>query len=125
MVIANDPLLEDGTPMPTLFWLVDPELKVVVGRLESVGAIDEVEAAVDPVALEDAHQRYARQRDLLLPDDHAGARPSGGVGGTRVGVKCLHAHLAWWLVGGADPVGDWMVARLRVEGVGDLTQLRG
>jgi hypothetical protein len=39
-----------------------------------------------------------------------GAQPSGGVGGTRVGVKCLHAHLANYLVGAIDPVGE-LVAR--------------
>ena len=27
------------------------------------------------------------------------ARPTGGVGGTRRGVKCLHAHYAWYLAG--------------------------
>jgi hypothetical protein len=34
------------------------------------------------------------------------------VGGTRQGIKCLHAHLAWWLAGGDDVVGDWVAARL-------------
>ena len=37
-----------------------------------------------------------------------GPRPSGGVGGTRQGVKCLHAHYAWHLAGGDDPVGRWI-----------------
>ena len=36
----------------------------------------------------------------------------GGVGGTRTGVKCLHAHWAWHLAGGDDPVGRWIEARL-------------
>ena len=27
------------------------------------------------------------------------------MGGTRTGVKCLHAHYAWYLAGGDDPVG--------------------
>jgi exopolyphosphatase/guanosine-5'-triphosphate,3'-diphosphate pyrophosphatase len=27
-------------------------------------------------------------------------------------VKCLHAHLAWYLAGGADPVGRWTADRL-------------
>ena len=31
---------------------------------------------------------------------------SGGVGGTRIGVKCLHAHLANYLVCADDPVGQ-------------------
>ena len=45
--------------------------------------------------------------------------PFGGVNelngksdGTRRGVKCLHAHVAWWLAGGDDPVGAWVAAKL-------------
>ena len=41
--------------------------------------------------------------------------PSGGVGGTRRGVKCLHAHLAWYLAGGDDPVGRWTAHQLAVH----------
>jgi hypothetical protein len=69
-------------------------------------------AAVDPVDLAEAHARYAAERDAALPPGHAGPRPSGGVGGTRQGVKCLHAHLAWHLAGGNDPVGRWVQERL-------------
>jgi hypothetical protein len=74
------------------------------------------EAAVDPAALAAAHARYAAERDADLPAGHAGPRPSGGVGGTRVGVKCLHAHLAWHLAGGDDPVGRWVAERLATGG---------
>ena len=72
----------------------------------------EAEAAVDPARLEEAHRRYASERDRLVPAEWSGPRPTGGVGGTRQGVKCLHAHLAWWLAGGDDPVGSWVAARL-------------
>jgi hypothetical protein len=27
-------------------------------------------------------------------------------------VKCLHAHYAWWLAGGDDPVGRWVAEHL-------------
>jgi hypothetical protein len=114
-VIANEPLLADGTPMPTRYWLVDPELRRAVSRLESEGGVGAAEQAVDPVALVAAHTAYARQRDALLDPAYRGPRPSGGVGGTRQGVKCLHAHLAWWLAGGDDPVGDWVAGRLGIE----------
>ena len=30
----------------------------------------------------------------------------------RRGVKCLHAHYAWHLAGGDDPVGRWVAAAL-------------
>jgi len=112
IVIRNEPLLDDGTPMPTRYWLVDAELCDEVARLESHGGVRQAEAGVDPAALADAHRRYAAERDAALPSDHAGPRPAGGVGGTRRGVKCLHAHYAWYLAGGDDPVGRWVEEHL-------------
>ena len=112
VVIENLPFLEGGTPMPTLYWLLDPDLKVEVARMESRGWVDEAEAAVDPEELARSHRLYADKREGLIPHDHLGPRPYGGVGGTRKGVKCLHAHLAWSLAGGADPVGSWVIDRL-------------
>ncbi|MGH9099898.1 MAG: DUF501 domain-containing protein, partial [Acidimicrobiales bacterium] len=114
-VVENAPLLRDGTPMPTRYWLVDPELRTAVSRLESGGGVRAAEEAVDPAALVLAHERYARDRDLLVPAGHAGPRPAGGVGGARAGVKCLHAHFAWWLAGGDDPVGAWVAERLGAD----------
>jgi len=113
VVIRNDPLLDDGTPMPTRYWLVGADASDQVSRLESVGGVRQAEAAVDPAALQDAHERYAAERDAALPSDHEGPRPSGGVGGTRRGVKCLHAHYAWYLAGGDDPVGRWVGQQLK------------
>jgi hypothetical protein len=111
VVIYNSPLLDDGTPMPTLYWLVGREAREQVSRLEAAGGVNQAERELGLEVIAEAHQRYARQRDQLL-GDHPGPRPSGGVGGTRVGVKCLHAHYAWYLAGGDDPVGSWVAARL-------------
>jgi len=107
-VIRNEPLLDDGTPMPTRYWLVDPDINRRIGTLESAGGVRTAEAEVDPVELYEAHRRYAAERDAALPPGHTGPAPSGGVGGTRTGVKCLHTHYAWWLAGGDDPVGAWV-----------------
>ena len=112
VVIRNEPLLDDSTPLPTRYWLVGREQRRAVGRLESAGGVRAAEAAVDPVALAEAHRRYAAERDAALAADHEGPRPSGGVGGTRRGVKCLHAHYAWYLAGGDDPVGRWVADQL-------------
>jgi uncharacterized protein len=112
-VIKNAPLLDDGTPMPTRYWLVDPDLSLRVARLESAGGVRAAEAAVEADALGSAHERYARERDAALAPDHAGPRPSGGVGGTARGVKCLHAHYAYHLAGGDDPVGRWVEENLQ------------
>jgi hypothetical protein len=111
-VIANAPLLFDGTPMPTRYWLVDPGLRDAVSRIESTGGVRQAEAAVGADRIAEAHSRYAAERDALIDPEHQGPRPSGGVGGTRQGVKCLHAHLAWWLTGADDPVGEWTAQRI-------------
>ncbi len=112
VVIENAPLLTDGTPMPTGHWLVGHRATLAVSRLEADGGVDEAEASVDAAALAATHAEYARRRDTLIPDGAEGPLPSGGVAGTRTGVKCLHAHYAWFLAGGDDPVGRWVHQRL-------------
>jgi len=112
VVIRNAPLLDDGTPMPTRYWLVDRKVSAQVSRLESAGGVRTAEAEVDPDDVRAAHERYARERDRALPPEHDGPRPHGGVGGTRRGVKCLHAHYAWYLAGGDDPIGRWVAEHL-------------
>lgn len=112
VVVRNAPLLDDGTPMPTRFWLIGPDEVRRISQLEAAGGVGAAEAEIDPDLLAAAHARYAAERDAAIPLDHTGPRPAGGVGGTRVGVKCLHAHWAWHLAGGDDPVGRWIAARL-------------
>jgi uncharacterized protein len=112
LVIRNAPVLDDGTPMPTRYWLVGRQARLAVDRLEAAGGVSAATAAVDPGELERAHLRYAAERDAALPAGWLGPRPRGGVGGTRQGVKCLHAHYAWYLVGGDDPVGRWVAEQL-------------
>jgi hypothetical protein len=119
IVIQNAPFLDDGRPMPTRYWLVGPAEINRVGRLEAEGGVKAAEAAIGPDALRAAHDRYEQMRDRLIPADHSGPRPYGGVGGTREGVKCLHAHYAWFLAGGNDPVGAWVQERLD-EAAGEL-----
>jgi hypothetical protein len=117
VVIRNEPFTADGRPMPTRYWLVDREAVKAVSRLESTGGVRAAEAEVDTAALAAAHASYAADREAALPDGFTGPRPAGGVGGTRRGVKCLHAHYAYFLAGGDDPVGRWVADRL--PGVAD------
>jgi uncharacterized protein len=112
VVLRNPPLLDDGEPMPTLYWLVGRHEVREVSRLESRGGVRRAEAEIDPTLVADAHRRYAAERDADLPPNHSGPRPHGGVGGTRTGIKCLHAHYAWYLAGGDDPVGAWVARQL-------------
>ena len=115
VVILNAPFLDDGRPMPTRYWLVGRAERESVSRLESTGGVRAAEAAVDAAELEAAHARYQELRDAAVPVGHRGPRPTGGVGGTRRGVKCLHAHLAWFLAGGPDPVGRWTCDKLGID----------
>lgn len=116
VVIRNAPIMGDGRPMPTRWWLVDPTLRRAVSTIEAAGGVRAAAAAVDAHELARAHARYAAERDAAVAADHHGPRPAGGVGGTRQGVKCLHAHYAWLLAGGDDPVGRWVAAELRAVG---------
>ncbi|MDP9295941.1 MAG: DUF501 domain-containing protein [Actinomycetota bacterium] len=111
LVIRNAPRDAEGDPFPTLFWLTCPAAVKAVARLESGGAIarfNELEAsdAEFAEALAAAHREYAEERARELPE----SRTWGGVGGTRRGVKCLHAHYANHLAGGLDPVGGEVAA---------------
>jgi hypothetical protein len=119
VVIANDPYLRNGEPMPTRYWLLDPEIRALVSQLESRGGVRAAEEEIDEETLRRAHARYAEERDALISKEQVGPRSSGGVGGTRRGVKCLHAHVAWWLTGGDDPVGRWVGREIDLP-LGDL-----
>ena len=75
VVIRNHPLLPDGTPMPTRYWLVDAALRAAVGTLESHGGVRRAEAEVPADAVARAHAAYAAERDAAAarrttPDRH-------------------------------------------------------
>ena len=117
VVVMNAPLLDDNTPMPTLYWLVGAAEVYAVSQLEADGGVNHVEAILGLDAIDAIHRAYSMTRDSLIPSDYDGHRPSGGVGGTRRGVKCLHAHFAHWLAGGNDAVGAWVAEQLDARGV--------
>ncbi len=124
VVIRNEPLLDDGRPMPTRYWLLGEPERTMVSRLESRGGVHRVEDEIGLDVIAAAHDRYREERDAALPEGWEGPRPSAGVGGTRVGVKCLHAHYGWWLAGGDDPVGQWVADHL-AAGDGDRDRIDG
>jgi exopolyphosphatase/guanosine-5'-triphosphate,3'-diphosphate pyrophosphatase len=116
LVIRNRPVDPDGNPFPTLYWLTCQESVKAVSRLESVGWTKRLDdqAEVDPdlrSGLRRAHEEYAAERGALVP----GAERWGGVGGTARGLKCLHAHYAYHVAGGSDPVGAWVAREIDEE----------
>ena len=113
VAVRVPPVLEDGTPFPTLYWLTCPLAVLRVSRLESGGGVKAMDRRAEQApgfgeALAAAHARYAAQREELMPPG-AEHRPKGGVAGASQGVKCLHAHYADTLAGNSNPVGE-MVA---------------
>jgi hypothetical protein len=110
VVVEVPPILDDGTPFPTLYWLTCPLATTRIGRLEGAGGVKRMErkAVADPEfgrRLEEAHTSYAAKRDAMVPEATLPV-PSGGVGGSSVGVKCLHAHYAHTRSGESNPVGE-------------------
>lgn len=107
VVIQNYPYTEDGRPMPTLFWLISPSEVKKVSRLESLGMIKVLEDTLGLDEIQLIHQRYEKERDQIIHSQPLSASydVSGGVGGTKRGIKCLHAHLAYFLAGHDDLVG--------------------
>ena len=74
VVIDVPPVLEDGTPFPTTYWLTCPLAAKRIGRIEGVGGVKQLERFAEHdtsfgAALDEAHARYARDRDARLPDD--------------------------------------------------------
>ncbi|HEY8486090.1 MAG TPA: DUF501 domain-containing protein [Limnochordales bacterium] len=122
------------SPNSTLCWLSCPLLVGAVDRLEADREIERFEhlASVDAelrAALEQAHRETARIRRALLPEEwerkleqerpreHWVITQTGIAGITRPDhVKCLHAHLADYMVRGSNPVGEEVARRLESEG---------
>ncbi len=108
---------------PTLYWLTCPYLCKEVAVLETDGLIAEFEKRIetDPdfaAAVEKNHGDYAKRRLDLIPEGvqeriktdypkRYKVLAETGVGGTRnpTGVKCLHTHLADYLVHGENIIG--------------------
>ena len=121
LVIRNAPYDAEGKPFPTRFWLTCPDAVRAVSTLEAGGAVRRWNERLEvdrelAERLGIAHMAYAGERDHEAALLRGGGRegdivapaldaPIGGIGGTRVGVKCLHAHYAYHLAGGVDPIG--------------------
>jgi hypothetical protein len=114
IVVRVPPVLDDGTPFPTRYWLTCPLAVRRVSRIEGEGGVKAAEARLDAdpkraARYQEAALRYAAERDAAVPPE-AGHRPSGGIGGTRRGVKCLHAQYADHAAGNDNPVGEDVAA---------------
>jgi hypothetical protein len=113
-VVETSPLLADGTPFPTLYYLTCPRACSAVGRLEAAGVMREMTQRLHTDAdlarqYADAAQSYVARRDTV--DVLPGSPTTGGMP-TR--VKCLHVHVAHALAcgRGVNPFGDEALAAI-------------
>ncbi|MCS7234298.1 MAG: DUF501 domain-containing protein [Synergistetes bacterium] len=116
--------LKKGKPFPTLYWLTCPYLNKRVGDLESKGMISDLLNKIETNAdlrkkLKEANKAYAEKRAALLSEkirnflklkfhSYLEVIEERGIGGVTEpeGVKCLHAHLAYYLADGKTPIGE-------------------
>lgn len=122
---------KDSLPAPTIYWLTCPYLTYEVDRLESeTNLIDDLGEALKKdnkfkEKMEKAHNRYAEKRRKILSDkqlsqaeevseDLFNTLKFSGVGGIKdfKGIKCLHTHLADYLAGADNPVGEIVFSKV-------------
>ncbi|MFP4198217.1 MAG: DUF501 domain-containing protein [Halanaerobium sp.] len=123
-VITTAPFV-NGLTAPTIYWLSCPYLNYEVDRLESesdlISRLGERLKSDSEFRdlMEAAHKRYAKSRSQLLSaeelqqakiisEDLYKMLLKSGVGGIRekAGIKCLHTHLADFLVEKSNPAGE-------------------
>ncbi|MBW3577013.1 MAG: DUF501 domain-containing protein [Actinobacteria bacterium] len=105
-VVRVAPYLDDGTPFPTVFWLVCPVARRHVGRLEADGTMGSFNASLAADAelaagYAAAAGRYVAFRDAL----DRPIREDPAAGGMPGHIKCLHVHHAHFLATADNPVG--------------------
>ncbi|TDO77651.1 hypothetical protein DFR79_13328 [Halanaerobium saccharolyticum] len=122
-VIKVNPFI-NNIPAPTIYWLSCPYLNYEVDRLEAESdLISELGERLKSdqefkKMMEAAHQKYAASRKNILSSEQLQQAKNisedlyitlieSGVGGIRdkEGIKCLHTHLADFLVEQSNPVG--------------------
>ena len=119
-VVETLPLLPDGTPFPTTYYVTCPRLTGRISTLEGSGlmATMTAELATDPVlaqAYSVAHEDYLARRAALGDVPEIAGVSAGGMP-TR--VKCLHVLVGHALAAGpgVNPLGDRALAALDADG---------
>jgi hypothetical protein len=121
--VVKMPLMRDGKPFPTLYWLTDPTLTPKITALEYDGGVSRAELFLRDndearAIFPDQHARYIRARWATATDqEHELAIAKGydkkllkaGIGGVAnfLSVKCLHLHVAHFLATQDNVVGKW------------------
>jgi len=114
-VVTTEPRLPDGTPFPTTYYLTCPRAASLIGTLEGVGRMKDMEARLADdeelaAAYAAAHLAYLADRAALAEQVGQSVPEIEGVsaGGMPNRVKCLHVLAAHALAAGpgVNPLGD-------------------
>lgn len=113
----------NGRVFPTTYWLTCPYLQKDISVLEDKGWITKMQKIVDndkevAQTLKGSHQNYAKERFEMLDSrekdkmkeishDIYMTLKNSGIGGVKdkKGIKCLHTHVADFLVNRVNPIG--------------------
>ena len=111
--IKVPPNLDDGTPFPTTYWLTCPMYNKKIGSLESQGLISQLDDEMqnNSKLKSEWKQRqtsYQKERENFF-DKSNEYLPTGGVGGAKESIKCLHSHTADEISTGKNPIGKIVI----------------
>ncbi|MFN2595495.1 MAG: DUF501 domain-containing protein [Actinomycetota bacterium] len=110
-VVENHPVLEDGSPFPTLFWLTCPILVKRLGKQEAEGSMVAATERLASDRVLKSRQSSALARYIDRRNQHALLDADTAVpGGDPDRIKCLHAHVAHELADPPNPVGAMALA---------------
>ena len=123
-VILVNPFV-NNIPAPTIYWLSCPYLNYEVDKLEADSdLIDKLGRKLKNDStfkkeMQKSHQQYAAKRQEILSEkqlkkareissDLSATLVNSGVGGIKdkKGIKCLHTHLADYLINKNNPAGE-------------------
>ena len=121
--VVRMPLIRDGEPFPTLYWLTDPVLTPQITALEYQGGVGRAELLlreneeVRAIFL-DQHRRYrsarwgvatSAEQELAISRGYEKKLREVGIGGVAdlLSVKCLHLHVAHYLATHDNVIGKW------------------
>ena len=110
IVVKTLPLLPDGTPFPTVYYLTSPAATAAVSQLEANGLMKEWSEALTQDQELAAHYARAHEQYLGVREALGQVPQIAGIsaGGMPTRVKCLHVLVGHALAAGpgVNPLGD-------------------
>jgi hypothetical protein len=135
--VVKMPLVRNGEPFPTLYWLTDPILTPKITALEYEGGVRKAELFLRDTSearaiFLDQHARYIHSRwataayneqELVIAKGYERKLSKVGIGGVAdfFRVKCLHLHVAHFLATQDNVIGKWVLDQVNCSGIPHLS----